>query len=94
MWICPMGCYNTLSINIQWDKIGFIELEKTLWFLVAFGSTSKVFFDDLTIVIFSIFTPNVIPSKDDLGIYTIGDTPMWVSVVQYFSPAVGIGWVV
>jgi hypothetical protein len=53
-----------------------------------------VIFTDLTIVVSLVFIPNVIPSKDDLGIYIIGDTPMWVSDVRYFSPAVGIGWVV
>jgi hypothetical protein len=83
-----------MSINIWGDRKGFIELEKTLWFLVAFGSTSKVIFVDLTIVVSFVFTPNVIPSKDHLGIYTVGDTPMWVSVVQYFPLVVGIGWAI
>lgn len=50
-------------------------------FLVAFESTSKVIFVDLAIVISFVFIPNVVPSKDDLGIYLIGDTPMWVSEV-------------
>jgi len=81
MWICPMGCYNSLSINMWWNIIGFIELEKTLWFLVAFESTSKVIFVDLTIVVSFVFIPNVVPSKDDLGIYLIGDTPMWISEI-------------
>jgi hypothetical protein len=55
MWICPMGCYNCPSINIQWNIIGFIEQEKTLWFFVAFGSTSKVIIVNLTIVVSTRF---------------------------------------
>lgn len=54
---------------------------KNFMFLVAFESTSKVIFVDLAIVISFVFIPNVVPSKDDLGIYLIGDTPMWVSEV-------------
>ncbi len=89
------GTWLQLGINTLWNRvISPKEPIKIMWCPITLGSTSKVILIDLIFVTTFVVAPNVIPSKDDLGIHTIGDITMWVSIVQYSFLVVCISWVV
>ncbi len=64
-------------VNIVWDRIiSFTKLVEMMWFHVVLGFRVKYTPMYFTLVIIYVVTPSTIPLNDELGICTIGDTPM------------------
>jgi hypothetical protein len=72
-------------VNIVWDRIiSFTELVEVMWFHVVLGSRSRFTPMYFILVIIYVVTPSTIILNDELGICTIGDTPMvFISLVVH-----------